>query len=470
MNQCTVLKFGGTSVADGAAFERVAAIVRDHGGPRPVVVVSAMAGVTDALFAGARAAADGDARGAGRRLDLELDRHDVVARTLLPPDAAATFRDALAGARREIGALLERLAVEPTGRPAGGLQDELASYGERLSTLLLAATLEAAGLPTRAVDARRCVVTDDAPGGPPVRFADTEQRTRSELVPLLEAGLVPVLGGYIAASAHGRTTTLGRGGSDYSAALVGAALGAAEIQIWTDVSGVLTADPRIVPDARPIPRLTYREAAELAYFGAKVLHPKTMQPATDRAIPVRICNSRAPEHAGTLVVAEPDLWPGAVKAIAHKGGITVLQVASTRMLGAYGFLRALFEVFDRHRTVVDVVTTSEVSVSLTLENAPALPQIVSELRALGDVTVEPRQAIVCVVGEGLYTTPGIAARIFATVSDINVSLISQGASRANLTFVVEEALAPEAVRRLHAAFFERERPVVGAVARQASAP
>lgn len=468
MNQCRVLKFGGTSVADAAAFERVATIVRDHGGPRPVVVVSAMAGVTDALFAGARAAAEGDARGAIQRLDPELDRHEVVARTLLSPDGAATFGATLAGARREIGALLERLAAEPAGRAA--LQDELASYGERLSTLLLAATLQAVGLPTRAVDARRCVVTEDVPGGSPVLFADTEQRTRGELMPLLEAGLVPVLGGYIAASARGRTTTLGRGGSDYSAAVVGAALGAGEIQIWTDVSGVLTADPRVVPDARPIPRLTYREAAELAYFGAKVLHPKTMQPATDRAIPVRICNSRAPEHAGTLVVAEPDVWPGAVKAIAHKGGITVLQVASTRMLGAYGFLRALFDVFDRHRTVVDVVTTSEVSVSLTLENAPALPQIVSELRALGEVSVEPRQAIVCVVGEGLYTTPGIAARIFATVSDINVSLISQGASRANLTFVVEEVLAPEAVRRLHAAFFERERPVAGTVARQASAP
>ena len=176
-----------------------------------------------------------------------------------------------------------------------------------------------------------------------------------------------------------------RGGSDYSAALVGAALAAREIQIWTDVSGVLTADPRVVPSARPIPRLSYAEAAELAYFGAKVLHPKTIEPATARHIPVRICNSLAPDDPGTVVAAEPAVWPGAVKAIAHKTGITVLQIASTRMLGAYGFLRALFEVFDRHRTVVDVVTTSEVSVSLTLEDAHALPAIVNDLRALGDV-------------------------------------------------------------------------------------
>lgn len=468
MSQFIVLKFGGTSVADSVAFERVSAIVRAHGGPRPVVVVSAMAGVTDALFACAAAAADGDVPRAEQSLQPQLDRYDAVARDLLPPPAAAGFHDALARARREIRDLLEQLPVGRADRTA--LRDEVVSHGERLSATLLAATLAAAGRPTRYVDARRCIVTEDTPGGATPLFPETERRTRAELLPLLDSAFVPVLGGYIAGAPGGRTTTLGRGGSDYSAALLGAALGAAEIQIWTDVSGVLTADPRVVPAARPIPRLSYREAAELAYFGAKVLHPKTIQPATDRAIPVRICNSRAPEHPGTLVVAEPDVWPGAVKAIAHKTGITVLQIASTRMLGAYGFLRALFEVFDRHRTVVDVVTTSEVSVSLTMEDAGALPQIVNELRTLGEVTVEPHQAIVCVVGEGLRTTPGVAARVFTTVPDINVSLISQGASRVNLTFVVEEARARETVRRLHEAFFERERPAVAAGARHAAAP
>ncbi|HEX9611087.1 MAG TPA: lysine-sensitive aspartokinase 3 [Gemmatimonadales bacterium] len=460
MNQSTILKFGGTSVADAAAFERVTAIVRTHGGARPVVVVSAIAGLTDALFAGAAAAAQGDGSGAWAGLDVELERHDAVARRLLPPATAAAFREDLQAARRALRGLLARMGAEPGNHLA--LRDELVSYGERLSASLLAATLAAAGLATRFVDARRCIVTDDTPGAATVLFSETERQTRAELLPLLDGAVIPVLGGYIAATEHGTTTTLGRGGSDYSAALVGAALGAAEIQIWTDVSGVLTADPRVVPAARPIPRLTYREAAELAYFGAKVLHPNTIQPATDRAIPVRICNSRAPEHPGTLVTAEPDLWPGALKAIAHKTGITVLQVTSTRMLGAYGFLRALFDVFDRHRAVVDVVTTSEVSVSLTLEDAAALPQILGELRALGDVTVEREQAIVCVVGEGLRDTPGVAARVFAAMSDINVSLISQGASRVNLTFVVEEARVHETVRRLHAAFFEQERPAAGA--------
>jgi aspartate kinase len=216
---------------------------------------------------------------------------------------------------------------------------------------------------------------------------------------------------------------------------------------------VLTASPRVERNARTIPRLSYAEAAELAYFGAKVLHPKTIQPAVEGVIPVRICNSRAPESPGTLVGAESETAPQTVKAIAHKTGITTLQITSARMLGAYGFLRALFEIFDRHRTAVDVVTTSEVSVSLSLDDAGALPSIVEELERLGSVRVEKDQAIICVVGEGLRSTPGIAARIFSTISDINVSLISQGASRINLTFAIDEERVGEAVTRLHEAFF-----------------
>jgi len=456
----TVLKFGGTSVADAVAFERVAGIVRAHGGPRVVVVVSALAGMTDALLACAAVRVEGEAAHARRHLNEQLERHAAIARRLLGDDAAAGFRAELADARTRIADLLDRLDGQAGERPA--LQDEIVSYGERLSASLLAATLRRAGLPARYVDARRCLTTDDTHGRATPLLRETEHRTRAELLPLLQDGLAPVLGGYIAATRDGVTTTLGRGGSDYTAALVGAALEADEIQIWTDVSGVLTADPRVVADARPIPRLSYREAAELAYFGAKVLHPKTIEPATQRGIPVRICNSRAPQDPGTVVAAQPDIWPGAVKAIAHKTGITVLQIASSRMLGGYGFLRALFEVFERHRTVVDVVTTSEVSVSLTLEDAQSLPAIAGELQALGEVTVEPHRAIVCVVGEGLRTTPGIAARVFATVQDINVSLISQGASRVNLTFVVEEAHVREAVQRLHRALLQPERASVGA--------
>src|SRR2546428_9456846 len=452
----TVLKFGGTSVEDAAACARVAGIVRAHGGPRPVVVVRALAGVTDALLRCAR-------EGALRAFDPHLERHREIARRLLGPGASAAFLGQLERARGELAALMERIGREPALRAR--LQDEIVSYGERLSAPLVAAVLVAAGLPARQVDARRCIVTDETPGRATPDSDATAARTRAELVPLLDGGTIPVLGGYIGASAGGITTTLGRGGSDYTAALVGGALGAGEIQIWTDVSGVQTADPRVVRGARTIPSLSYAEAAELAYFGAKVLHPKTIQPAKDRGIPGRICNSRAPDDAGTLVSGAADVWPGTVKAIAPKHGISVVQINSARMLGAYRFLRALFEVFDRHELPVDVVATSEVSVSLTVDDADRLPSVVAELEALGDVQVQRRRAIICVVGEGLRTTPGIAARVFETIRDINVSLISQGASRVNLTFIVDEEHVEEAVRRLHAALLDRAEAGPGVLAR-----
>ncbi len=463
---CVVLKFGGTSVADAVAFERVAAIVRRaQRAARPVIVASALSGATDALLAAAGQAEQGDPAGAAQRLDPLLERHAAIARQLVTREAATPLLAELDRTRRDLAQLLDRAARAGGPRPA--LQDEIASHGERLSTSLLAAVLAAAGLPARPIDARRCIVTDDRHGRASPLFPATERQARAELAPVVARGLIPVLGGFIAATPNGVTTTLGRGGSDYTAALVGAALGVREIQIWTDVSGVLTADPRVVRAARTIPSLSYAEAAELAYFGARVLHPKAIQPALERGIPVRILNSHLPDAPGTLVTAQAEVWPGAVKAIAHKTGITVLQVTSARMLGAYGFLRALFEVFERYHTVVDVVTTSEVSVSLTLEDAAGLSQITTELGALGEVSVEPGRAIVCIVGEGLRATPGIAARVFATLQDINISLISQGASRVNLTFVVDEARVGEAVRGLHEALCERPPTPAGAKARPA---
>jgi aspartate kinase len=219
---------------------------------------------------------------------------------------------------------------------------------------------------------------------------------------------------------------------------------------------VLTADPRVVDNARTIPVLSYQEAAELAYFGAKVLHPKTIQPAIDCRIPVRVCNSRAAKEPGTLIVAESAATPQTVKAIAHKSGITTVQVTSARMLGAYGFLRALFEVFDRHRTAVDVVTTSEVSVSLSIDDVSALRELVPDLGKLGTVEVEDHRTIVSIIGEGLRNTPGIAARVFSEIEDINVSMISVGASSVNLTFMVDEDRAFETIRRLHWVCFEDE--------------
>src|SRR5829696_197043 len=428
-----VMKFGGTSVADAAAFENVARIVASERESAPVVVVSAMSGVTDALLAATNIAS----------LQEVFERHRTVARELL--DDSEVFADRLSSAEQQIAELL------PVKRKS--LQDAVVSFGEDLSSALLAALLSQRGIEARQVDARRCVITDDDYTSATPLMTETFARSKSELLPIIDSGVVPVLGGFIGASTSGATTTLGRGGSDYTAALLGAALGASEIQIWTDVTGVLTADPRVVPEAQTIDRLSYSEAAELAYFGAKVLHPKTIQPAIESSIPVRICNSRAPQEAGTLVGPQTETSPRTVKAIAHKIGVTTLQITSLRMLGAYGFLRALFEVFDRHRTVVDVVTTSEVSVSLSLDDATMLDGIVEDLERLGTVRVERERAIICVVGEGFKGMPAMAASVFRAIGDIHVTMISQGASSINFTFAIEETRVREAVTRLHEEFF-----------------
>src|SRR5215207_7592287 len=437
-----VMKFGGTSVADAAAFENVALIVAAEREASPVVVVSAMSGVTDALLSATP-----------ESVGPIFNRHLAVAEQLLQAPELERFFDLVKRAEAQVLELLH--AQIPSARKS--VQDAVVSFGEILSSTLTAAVLNQRGVEARQVDARRCIITDEEHTCAVPLMRETFARTENELRPLLEGKVVPVLGGFIGATLQGATTTLGRGGSDYTAALVGAALKVDEIQIWTDVTGVLTADPRVVPEAQTIERLSYNEAAELAYFGAKVLHPKTIQPAIENSIAVRICNSRMPQERGTLVGPQSEASSRTIKAIAHKTGVTIVQITSARMLGAYGFLRALFEVFERHRTVVDVVTTSEVSVSLSLDDASGLPAIVGELEQLGTVRVEKGRAIICVVGEGLRGTPGIAARVFSTISDINVTLISQGASSINFTFAVEEDQVKEAVTRLHEEFCATKR-------------
>lgn len=449
----TIMKFGGTSVEDSDAFRNVTQIVKAASPQGIVVVVSAIGGFTDALLASVEWANDGDAPAATRSLEQDIERHRAIADQLLGGAAKAQLETAVATAQSQISELHKIVAAHPS--TLAPLRDEIVAFGELLSSQLLSAVLRENGLAARYVDARRLIKTEESYGGA-APLPETTTATQAELDPLIGAGEIPVVGGFIASTIKGATTTLGRGGSDYSAAIIGAALDAREIQIWTDVSGVLTADPRVVTKARTIPVLSYQEAAELAYFGAKVLHPKTIQPAMDRQIPVRVCNSRAPDEAGTLIVTESKAAPQTIKAIAHKSGITTVQITSARMLGAHGFLRALFEVFGRHQTAVDVVTTSEVSVSLSIDDASALPELIRDLEQLGAVEVETGRTIVSVVGEGLRGTPGIAARLFSTISDINVSMISVGASSVNLTFMVDDARARETIVRLHHAYFEDE--------------
>ena len=446
----TVTKFGGTSLGDVAAFERVFHVVSSQIDKQPVVVVSAMTKVTDALLAAFDHAKKGDQASAIASLEPHFERHVEVARHFMP-DGSGVFDSELKFAREELSDLLMRAARRSL--PLSMLKDAIVSYGEQLSSRLLAEVLKAKGLNARHFDSRRLIMTDDEFGAAQPLIDETNEIVCLELAPSIRTGEIPVMGGFIAGNRAGETTTLGRGGSDYSAAIVAAALGAVELQIWTDVTGVMTCDPRICGNARTIPILSYEEAAELAYFGAKVLHPKTIKPAVDNAIPVRVCNTFHPRDIGTMILAESGEAPNKIKSIASKKNITILRIASARMLGAYGFMSAVFQVFDRHRTVIDVISTSEVSVALTLDHADGIDKLVEDLRRLGDVEVETGYAVICVVGEGLRASTGLASKIFSTIEDVNVALVSHGASAVNLTFVIKEELVADVIRKLHEEFF-----------------
>jgi aspartate kinase len=449
------MKFGGTSVADPDAISRLIAIVRQQrdaapsGTAAPVVVVSALAKVTDALVAITRLAEDGDSKGAAAALEQLLDRHVSVA------SAVTTGRRAeILGHIRyefeELMVLVHALAVLRDVSPRS--LDAVLAVGELVSSRIVAAAMADAGVESTWVDARRAVITDAEHAGAAPDMAETCERTRAQIAPCSASGRIAVLGGFIGSTANGVTTTLGRGGSDYSAAVVGACLDVGEIQIWTDVDGMLTADPRVVPEPRVVPQLSFAEASELAYFGAKVLHPSTILPAVSKNIPVRILNSRRPESPGTLITAEAH--PHAhLAAIACKRGVTVIDITSTRMLMAHGFLRRLFEVFERLKTAVDVVTTSEVSVSVTVDDTRRLDAIVDNLRSFAEVSCEPDMAIISVVGENLRVDPTLFSRAVTSLDSVPLRLVSQAASRRNITFVLRDADVPHAMMRLHDAFF-----------------
>jgi len=330
--------------------------------------------------------------------------------------------------------------------------DAIASFGERLSSRMLTALLSREEHPASMFDARLVLCTDSRFGRAQPRHELIRRRVSEQLLPLLGPGRAVITQGYIGATEEGVTTTLGRGGSDFSAAILGAALQADEVQIWTDVEGVLTADPRLVPEALPIDELSFSEAAELAAFGAKVLHPATIQPAIEAGIPVTVRHTQRP--AGRFTTIRHDVTSRRpVTALATRGPVTVMTVTSTRMLDQSGFLAGLFEVFGRLGVSVDMIATAEVSVSMTVENDAPLEDLRAALSRFAKVEVSKDRAIVAVVGERLKQTQGLAARIFGCLADINVEMISMGANEINLSLVVEQRFAAETVRRLHATLF-----------------
>jgi aspartate kinase len=446
-----VMKFGGTSVGNAAAIKRVSEIIRLRLEKKPVVILSAVTKITDKLIKLSLAAGNNN-QPLVRQLLLEIEQTHKHIFDELGLSQSHEYLGKLSGAISDCQNICHKMSEK--GEVDKLLYDELLSYGEYLSTHLLVVYLQSRGIPSVFADAREIMVTDSTFGNAQPKFLESAKRARAVLLAAVQADTVPVMQGFIGRDAQGHTTILGRGGSDYSATLIGAMLEVQTVEIWTDVDGVMTADPSLVPEAKRIRFMSFQEAAELAYFGAKVLHPATILPAVERNIPVIVLNSMHPQSDGTTIAMAKKNGDGCVvKSIAYKEKLSVVTVTSTRMLMAYGFMLSIFEIFNRYQTSIDLVSTSEVSVSVTVDNIEHLNEIVHELSRFAQVEVEYEKAIVCLVGEGMKDTPGMPSRIFGLLEDVRIYLISQGASDINISFVIDDDDLPRVIRELHDHFF-----------------
>ncbi len=453
-----VMKFGGTSVEDPTAIRRIAAIVagRVALGKQPVVVVSAMAKVTDQLLRAAGTAVQGDRAGALAISSRLRALHRDTAAALVKNSAALI--DLIDKNFDSLDEVLRGLAALHELTPR--ISDLIVSYGEVLSSRIVAAGFQEQGIDAAHADARQIIITDSQFQKAIPQDALIERRAQEKLLPLLAQEQVPVMGGFIASNEAGIATTLGRGGSDFTAALIGGALAAETIEIWTDVDGIMTADPRVCPDAYRVKVISFEEAAELAYFGAKVLHPATILPAVKKNIPVLVLNSRNVSCEGTRITSLAPHCKSPFKSIAVKKKLSIIDVVASRMLMTHGYMKAIFDIFDKHQCPVDMVCTSEVSVSLTVDSNDKLPAVAADLGRLADVKYEGKKALLCLVGDDIRGHSGIAAQVFTAIRNINVRMISQGASEINMSFMIEEDDADEAVRSLHAAFFQDPDPAI----------
>jgi aspartate kinase len=450
-----VMKFGGTSVEDEAAIRRLITIVQSRSkNQQPVVVVSALARVTDQLLEAGRDAANGRLGAALAAVRDIYVRHELLADSLVGESAYGALDRQLRSDFRALESLLRE--VEAAGKLDLKSQDQLLGFGEVFSSRLVQEALSESAVDAAHVDARTCIITDAKHGQANPVWDVTNENLQQALGPLLQAHCVPVLGGFISSTLDGVATTLGRGGSDFTAAIVGAALNASRVEIWTDVDGVMTTDPKLCPDARVIRKMSFDEAAELAHFGAKVLHPATLAPAMREDIPVYVLNSRQPEGNGTEILAHPDTAPR-VRAITAKRNVAAVEVELPRGMDSE-LLSSVFAAFDQHSCPVDVMATSQHRVSLLVPCASALPQIASELKDLAVVKWENHKALVCLVGENIRRQPEVASRVFGAVSDMDVRVMCQGASDRTISFLVEEGKVEEAVQRLHRLFFPKVEP------------
>jgi aspartate kinase len=448
-----VVKFGGTSVGDADRVANAIDIVAERRDRNPIVVVSALAGVTDDLVAASEAACKQDPTRVEQIIRGVRDRHEDVAMRLVQQksDFFESFIKQVDKQIREIDTILNGIAL--LGEITPRARDKVMSIGEQLSSVLFAYTMMMRSLPAEHVFAEDVVFTDDNFGSATPDMAKTRDAVQRVLTPLIERHRIPVMGGFIGRSQSGAITTLGRNGSDYSAAIVAAAAGAEEVQIWTDVDGLLTCDPRLVPGARVIDRLTFDEAAELAWFGAK-LHPRTLEPAVEANVPVRVLNTHNPASPGTLITRRAGERRDGPRSVARKRGVTMVHVTSNKMLGAHGFLAKLFSVFEELKISVDLITTSEVSVSVTIDERHDIEELQTRLGKIADVELTDNQCIVAVVGENLMADARTGARVLEALHGIPVKMVSLGRSGLNLSIVVDDADADRAVQSIHSVLFE----------------
>ena len=445
-----VMKFGGTSVEDAAAIRRVIGIVQSRLDEQAVVVVSALAGVTDQLLQAGSAATQGHLGSA-----LEIVRQLYVRHEEVADSVAGSARGALTRELRDEFRALESLLqdLQSSNRLDLKAQDYLLGFGEVFSSRLVTEALREDGVRAAHIDARTCIVTDARHGQATPLCEVTNQRIQDTLTPLLDSSAVPVLGGFIAATGEGTPTTLGRGGSDYSATIIAAALHAVRVEIWTDVDGMMTADPRLCPEARVIRCMSFDEAAELAHFGAKVLHPAALSPAARENIPVYVLNSRRPEGEGTEIVARARTG-NPVSAITARKDVALVEIEPHQFVNSE-LLRSVFAAFDQYSCTVDGMATSPSRLSLLVGSTPELTNIAADLAGTASVRWENHKALVCLVGENLRRQPEVVSRALAVVSDIEAQVVFTDASDRTISFLIEECSVDELVQRLHGVFFAR---------------
>lgn len=436
--ELNVLKFGGTSVKDAETINKVFEIVSNNTG-KQAIVVSAHAGVTNLLVD----ICNSKKEDISPILSELLKKHSSIANELSILDKVKDF---IENELSEIDVITNYLPLSPQ------LKDVVMSKGEILSSTIIHTYFDSKGLKVSYVDAREVMKTNSRFTNAELEFDKSCDIISERFTSKYESNDITVMGGFIASDEEGRPTTLGRGGSDYSAAVVASALGAEELQIWTDVNGILTSDPRVINGVKKVRKLSYSEASELSFFGAKVLHPSTIHPAVKKGIPVRVKNTFNPTDDGTLVLSERSNIK-MIKAIAFRKEVVTITLCSNRMLGAYGFMSKVFQIFENLKIPVDIVTTSEVSISVTVDKSEYNPMIEKELSVLGDVVISVDNAIIAAIGEGIKQTAGIANRLFGALKGINISMVSVGASEVNLSIVVKEMDLQRAVTLLHEEFF-----------------